>query len=109
MRRRAKHRYLQMRCKTEPAADGNEPLRRIILIPTKSVPEIGRELVVEIVVAFAKCNHRSNHMITRGMLVIEWSLSKPVCQGVDTKRRVVDEDKTGSTSIYVAPTEITPK
>ena len=98
-----------MRCKTEPATDGNEPLCGIILIPTNSVSEISRELVVEIVVAFAKCNHRSNHMITRSMLVIEWSISKVVCQGVDTKCRVVDEDKTGSTSIYVTPTPITPE
>ena len=65
--------------------------------------------MVEVVVAFAKCNHRGDHMITRSMLVVERGVPKPVCQRIDTKCRVVDKDKTGGSGIYVAPAPVTPE
>jgi len=64
---------------------------------------------MEIVVAFTKGNYRGDDMITRSMLVVERGISKPVCQGINTECRVMDEDKTRSTGIYVAPAPITPE
>ena len=98
-----------MRCETKPTTEGDEPFCRIVLVPTNGISKVRWELVVEIMVTFTKRNHRSDDMITRSMLVVKRGISKPVCQGIDTECRVVDENQTGSTSIYVSPAPITPK
>ena len=74
-----------MRRQTKPITDGDKPFCRIILVPPNGISEIRRELVVEIMVAFTKCNYRSDGMITRRMLVVKRGISKPMCQGIDTK------------------------
>src|SRR6267154_510324 len=106
---RDKKTYLQMRCETKPTTDGNEPFCGVVLVPPKGISKVRRELMVEIMVTFAECNYGSHGMITRCMLVVKRGLSKPVCQGIDTECRVVDEDQSGGTSIYISPAPITPE
>jgi len=64
---------------------------------------------MEIVVAFAKRNYRSDDMIPRSVSVIKRGISKPVRQGIDAKCRVVDENETGGASIHISSAPVTPK
>ncbi len=98
-----------MRRETKPITDGNEPFRRVVLVPPNGISEVRGELMMEIMVAFTKCDNGSDGVITRCVLVVKRGISKPVRQGIDTECRVVDEDKSGSTSIYISSAPITPE
>lgn len=56
----------------------NEPLGRVILVPLDGVSVIHGELMVEIMVALPNRRQRGYEMVARCVLVIEWSLSKPM-------------------------------
>ena len=52
---------LEVRREAELAAHPDEPLRGIVLVPLDGVPEVHRELVVEVMVAFTNGNELRTH------------------------------------------------
>jgi hypothetical protein len=67
-----------MACQSNALTDPDEPLGRIILVPLDSIPVVHGELVVEVMVTLANGNKSGDDVVTGGMLVIEWRLSKPM-------------------------------
>lgn len=67
-----------MGSKADLLAGPNKPLGGIILIPLDRIPVVHGKLVVEVVVTFANGDKRSDHMVTRSMLVIKRCFSKPM-------------------------------
>lgn len=72
--------YLEMGSKTDLLTGPDKPLGRIILVPLDRIPVVHGELVVEVVITFTNRDKRSEHMVTRRMLVIERRLSQPVSE-----------------------------
>ena len=79
---------LQLVGQTDLLHSPDEPFGRIILVPFNGIPVVHRELVVEIVVTLSDGDKGSYHMISGCMLVIEWSLTKPMSERVDTEGRL---------------------
>jgi hypothetical protein len=46
---------------------------------------------MEVVVSFTKSDDSSENVITRGVAVIEWLVSKPVGKGIDTESYCLSE------------------
>jgi hypothetical protein len=67
------------------------------------------ELMVEVVIALAQCNNRSEGVITGSVLVVKRRITKPVRQRVYAECRVMHEEKSGSSGIYISTAPITPK
>jgi len=116
-----------MRSNTTLLTDPDKPLGRIILVPLDRIPVVHRELVVEVVVALTDSDKRSEHMVTRRMLVIERCFSEPVGERINAKGRlqarirsatipqqgrsstdVMDKDKSKQTRIYVPAHPVSP-
>ena len=76
---------LEVRREAELAAHPDEPLRRVVLVPLDRVAVVHRELVVEVVVTLADGDEGSDHVVTRGVLVVEWCLTKVVSEGVNAE------------------------
>lgn len=64
-----------MRSKSHERTSRNKPFRWIELVPLDGIPIIHRELVVEVVVAFAQCKKRRDKMVAWSMFVIKGRLS----------------------------------
>jgi len=64
--------------KTKEGRDPDEPFRRVVLVPFDSVTVVHRELVVEIVIAFTDGDECGDHMVSRGVFVVERGFTKPV-------------------------------
>ena len=77
-----------MASETELLHNPDEPLGRVILVPLDGVTVVHGELVVEVVVAFTNSAECGDHVITRGVLVIERRLPEPVGKGVDAESRL---------------------
>jgi hypothetical protein len=73
---------------TDVLASGDEPFRRVILIPSECIPIVHRKLVMEIMISLAHGQKSRDQMIARRMLVIVRCVTKPVGYGVDAKRRL---------------------
>lgn len=101
--------YLEMARESKHTANLDEPLRRVILIPTNSIPIIHRELVVEVMVSLSDGDKGGDHMVAGCMLVVERRLSKPVRERVHAERRVVDECQTKSACVNVAAEPVAPQ
>jgi hypothetical protein len=69
---------LQMACKSEFVAYPDKPLGRIVLVPFDGITIVHRELMVEVVVAFANGGKGSDDVVARSVFVIEGSISEPV-------------------------------
>lgn len=54
---------LELRGETEVRRNEDEPLGGVVLVPLGRVPEIARELVVEVVVTFAEGDESSDNVI----------------------------------------------
>lgn len=101
--------YLQMRGKTQPTTDSDEPFGGVVLVPPDGVPKIRGELMVKVVITLAQCDHCSDDVITGSVLVVKRCIAEPVSQRVDTKCGVMDEEKSCSSGIEISATPITPK
>lgn len=101
--------YLEMAREPKHTANLDEPLRRVILIPTNSIPIIHRELVVEVMVSLSDGDKGGDHMVAGCMLVVERRLAKPVRERVHAERRVVDECQTKSACVNVAAEPVAPQ
>ena len=77
---------------------GDEPLGRIPLIPAHAVAEVGRELVVEVVVALAVRHEGEQTVVPRGILFRVRPRSPQVGHGVDHEGRVMDHDDAKETA-----------
>ena len=77
-----------MASETELLHDPDEPLSRVILVPLDGVTVVHGELVVEVVVTLADGAERGDHVVARGVLVVEGGLTKPVGKGVDAEGRL---------------------
>ena len=101
--------YLQMRGKTQPTTDSDEPFCRVVLVPPDGVPKIRGELMVKVVITLAQCDHCSDDMITGSVLVVKRCIAEPVRQRVNAECGVMDEEKSCSSGIEISATPITPK
>jgi hypothetical protein len=88
---------LEMARETEDAADADEPLGWVVLVPLDGITVVGGELVVEVVVSLADRNECGDDVVSGSVLVIERSLSKPVSERVDAEGRVVHKGQTSRT------------
>ena len=78
-----------MASESQLLADPNEPLGRVVLVPSDGISVVHRKLMVEIMIAFTKSYQRSSKMISWCMLVIERSFAQPMSKRVDTERRLL--------------------
>ena len=89
-----------------PHPDG--PLGGIILVPFDSVAVVGRKLMMEVVVTFAKGDKSSDHMVTWRVAVIKWLVSKPMSKGVDAEGGLLDKEDAEDATVDEAPKPIAP-
>lgn len=93
---------LQIERQPQLARTANQPLGRVIVVPLDPVPVIVRELVVEVVVAFAHGDEGGDGVVARGEAVGVGGFAEPVCEGVDAEGGVVDKDEAGDGGVEVA-------
>ena len=86
----------------------DRPLRWVILMPFNSIAVVGGELVVEVVVTLTKSDKSSDDVITGRVAVIEWLITKPMCQRVDTEGGLLDEEDSENTSVDESAHPISP-
>lgn len=89
-----------------PGPDG--PLGRVVLPPLDGVAVVGWELVVEVVVALTHGDESSEHVVTRGIAVVERLIAEPVSQGVDAEGGLLDEEDAENTSVDESTEPVTP-
>lgn len=70
----------------------DEPLGRIILPPLNGIAVVGRELVVEVVVALAEGDDRGDDVVAGGVAVIEGLVADPVREAVHAEGGLLDEE-----------------
>jgi len=105
---------LQVEGEAHLLPDPDGPLCGIILMPLDGITVVGGELVMEVVVTFAKGNESSDYMITRRIAVIERLVSEPVSKGVDAEGGLLNEEDSENscvdeTSHPVSPSEASDK
>lgn len=111
---------------TKPGADRDEPLGGVVLVPLNGVTVVHGELVVEVVVALTNRSERGDEVVTRGVLVVERCVTKPMCERVHaecglyayesvkaSQRKkaetyVVDKAKTSSSGVEETTLPVTP-
>ena len=89
-----------------PAPDA--PFGWIILVPFNGIAIIGRELMMEVMVAFAKGDESSDHMVTRAVAIVERLVTEPVRQGIDTERGLLDEEDAKNAGVDEAAAPVAP-
>ena len=67
-----------MRRQANPRHDGNEQFRGIVLVPLDRIPVVHRELMVEVVIAFADSDKCGDHMVAGSCLSSKKRLAEPV-------------------------------
>lgn len=82
---------LEVSGQAQLAADPDEPLGRIVLVPLERIAIVHRELMVKVMVTFTDGDQSSDHMVPGGMLVIKWRFSEPVCKRIDAECGVMNE------------------
>ena len=88
---------LEVRGKSERRHGPDEPLGWIVLEPLDGISEVHWELVVEVVVTLTNGAKSGEKVVARSVLVVEWLVSEPVSERVDTEGRVVNETESSGT------------
>jgi len=99
---------LQVVRKTKLLPDEDAPLGQVVLPPFNGVAVIGREFVVEVVVTLAKSDKGSDGVVTRRVSVVEWLVSEPMGQGVDTEGGLLNEEDTKDTGVDETTEPVSP-
>lgn len=86
----------------------DEPFGWVILVPLDSIAVVGWEFVVEIVVSFSKSDQGSQDVVTWGVAVIEWLVTKPMSKGIDTEGGLLNEEDTEDATIDESTEPVTP-
>src|SRR4051812_2543024 len=81
-------------------------------MPFDSIAVIRWELVVEVVVTLTKSNESGDDVISWRVTVVEWLITEPVCQRVDTEGSLLNKENSedssvDETSLPVSPSETT--
>lgn len=77
-------------------------------MPGDGIAVIGRELVMEVVVAFSEGDDGSDEMITGRVAVVEWLVSEPVSKRVDAEGCLLDDEDSENSSVDEAAHPVTP-
>jgi len=88
--------------------DEDAPLGQVVLPPFNGVAVVGREFVVEVVVTLTKSNKSSDGVVTRRVSVVEWLVSEPMGQGVDTEGGLLNEEDTEDTGVDETTEPVSP-
>ena len=91
--------YLEVTGEPNLLARPNEPLSRVILVPSDRIPVVHRELVVEVVVTFAQSDESDQEMIARGRGVVIRKVAECVSEGVYRKCSLVSAQAPSVSSI----------
>ena len=89
-----------------PAPDA--PFGWVILVPFNGIAIVGREFMVEVMVAFAKGDKSSDNMVTRAVTIVERLVTEPVRQGINTESGLLDEEDAKNAGIDEAAAPIGP-
>lgn len=100
---------LQMRRQTELGTTRDEPFGRVVLIPSNRIPIVRRELVMKVVIAFAKGDEGGDEVVPRRMPVVERGLSEPMRERVEREYAVVDRAHAHRARVHVPATPIAPE
>ncbi len=92
--------------KLRPDPDG--PLGWVVLVPGDGIAIIGWKLVVEVVVSLTKCGDGGDEVISWGVAVIEWLVTKPVGKRVDTEGSLLDDENAEDTGVDEASLPVSP-
>lgn len=74
-----------MRGESEFLAGGDEPFRRVVLVPLDGVAVVHGELMVEVVVPFTDSDEGGEDVVAGSVLVIEGGIAEPVSERVDAE------------------------
>lgn len=94
--------------KAELFPSPDAPLSRIVLIPNDGVSVIGWELVVEIVVSFAKGDESGNDVVSGAVAVVEGLFAEPMGEAVDAECGLLNNKDAQNSSVDEAAQPITP-
>jgi len=83
-------------------------------MPFDSIAVIRWELVVEVVVTLTKSNESGDDVISWRVTVVEWLITEPVCQRVDTEGSLLNKENSEDSSVDetshpVSPSEASDK
>jgi hypothetical protein len=81
-----------MRRQANPRHDGNEQFRGIVLVPLDRIPVVHRELMVEVVIAFADSDKCGDHMVA-GSCLSSKGVSPSQCVSDFTQKVDCDETR----------------
>ena len=84
------------------------PFGGVVLECFDGVAVVGGEFVVEVVVSFAKCDESGDDVISRRVAVVEWLVTEPMCEGVDTECGLLDEEDAENACVDEAAEPVTP-
>jgi hypothetical protein len=87
----------------------DEPLCRVVLPPFNGIAVVGRELVVEVVIAFAEGNESSDEVITGRIAVVKGLVAEPVSKRVDAEGGLLNEEDTKDPSVDEAAKPVVPQ
>lgn len=99
---------LQVVSQTELLPHPDGPFGRIVLMPFNGIAVVGWKLVMEVVVAFAKRDQCSDHMVTRRIAVVKGLISQPMGERVDAKGSLLDEEDPKDATVNEATQPIAP-
>jgi hypothetical protein len=99
---------LEVICKAELLPDPDRPLGRVILMPFNSIPVVRWEFVMEVVVTLAESDDGSDNVITGRVAVVEWLITKPMCQRVDTECSLLNEEDPQNSGVDETTEPISP-
>ena len=93
----------------ELLARPDEPLGRVVLVPLDGVAVVGRELVVEVVVALAQGDDGRQHVVARRVAVVEGLVAEPVRQRVDAEGGLLHEEDAQDAGVDEAAAQVAPE
>ena len=99
---------LEIISEAELLPDPDRPLCRVILMPFDSIAVIRGEFVVEVVVTLSECDESCDNVITRRVAVIEWLITEPMCQRVDTEGSLLNDENSENSRVDESSPPISP-
>lgn len=89
-----------------PEPDG--PFGGVVLVPLDGVAVVGRELVVEVVVALTQRDQRGDDVVAGAVAVVERLVAEPVGERVDAESGLLDEEDAEDAGVDEAAHPVTP-
>lgn len=99
---------LEVGGEAELAPEPDAPLGGVVLVPLDGVAVVRGEFVVEVVVALAESDKRSDDVVPGAVAVVEGLVTEPVGKRVDAEGGLLDEEDAEDTGVDEATHPVVP-